>query len=696
VPVRLAPEIKMNDELQLRAKHFAALKSKYKATQYEHSSPSSLLYLILRKADLEIELTDLELDWLRDRQLFDTIDLIWLARRRREEPQRLENDFSHLKSKYQVGKVGDSSLASRLYPLLWKLDSEGTITDAEVKWLQQQGFARTASLAQEMGRFAALKGKYKATGYPESSPDSPLYQILKKLDAGKRLTGADENWLKKYQLFDPLEIFQKQEGARAAEFSQLKSKYQANQHQDSSPASPLYNILQTLEADKPLSESDISWLKKVGLSETIAIAQDMEAKRQFAALKAKYKASQYEDSSPSCHLYKIIARLEDGKQLQESDTNWLKKRKLTETMAIAEEVARFTALKNKYKATQYKDSLPAGNLYQILGRLEAGNQLSHSEINWLQQQGFKETVALAQEMLHFAALKVQYRATSYLDSHPSSPLYQILRKIDRGKLLTDSEVTFLTENQLFTTIALARDIEKMALAREKHCAALKEKYGVSQRTDSPDSRLYTIVQKLEEGERLEEMEVAWLTQEALLHFEIAIAYHTIEANFYEQEFKNTGSQWHLPSASSHWRKAGEPKRALELTDRLQWDTIKENKLKSALFTTRGGAFRDIGDLSEAEKCARQAMAHQPDSHHPYTLMGAICYEREQYSEGDYWFNEAIKRGANPRDMDAEIKRVVKNAKDESKRRKVVEYLLKKDPERYAWAKSYLKKPKAKS
>ncbi len=691
MPVRLAPEWKMNDELQLRAKHFAALKSKYKATQYEDSSPSSLLYLILRKADLEIELTDLELDWLKERQLFDTIDLIWLARRRAEEPKRLENEFSHLKSKYQVGKAGNSSLASRLYPILWKLDSEGTITEAEIEWLQQQGFARTASLAQEMGRFAALKVKYSSTNCQDSSPDSPLYQILKKLDDGKRLTGADENWLKKYQLFETLEIFQKQEEARAAEFSQLKSKYQANQHQDSSPASPLYNILQTLEADKPLSESDINWLKKVGLAETIAIAKGREAKRQFAALKAKYKASQYEDSSPSCHLYKILARLEDGKQLQEPETNWLKKRKLTETMAIAEEVARFTALKNKYKATQYKDSFPAGNLYQILGILEAGNQLSHSEINWLQQQGFTETVALAQEMLHFTALKVQYRATSYQDSSPSGFFYQTLIKIDRGEQLTDSEVKFLNESQLFETIAIAR---------ERHCAALKEKYGVSHRTDSPDSRLYAILQKLERRERLEEMEVAWLTEENLLYLssdnKIAIAYHTIEANFYEQEFQNTGSQWHLPNASSHWRKAGEPKRALELTDRLQWDTIKENKLKSALLTTRGGAFRDIGELSEAEKCARQAMDHQPESHHPYTLMGAICYEWGKYAEGDYWFNEAIKRGANPRDMDAEIKRVVKNAKDESKRRKVVEYLLKKDPERYAWAKSYLKKPKAKS
>ena len=72
-------------------------------------------------------------------------------------------------------------------------------------------------------------------------------------------------------------------------------------------------------------------------------------------------------------------------------------------------------------------------------------------------------------------------------------------------------------------------------------------------------------------------------------------------------------------------------------------------------------------------------------------MGAICYERGEYYEGDRWFAEAIKRGASPRDEDAEIKRVVREAKDESKRREVVEYLLQKDPNRYAWAQSYLKK-----
>jgi tetratricopeptide (TPR) repeat protein len=132
-----------------------------------------------------------------------------------------------------------------------------------------------------------------------------------------------------------------------------------------------------------------------------------------------------------------------------------------------------------------------------------------------------------------------------------------------------------------------------------------------------------------------------------------------------------------------------------VTENLDFNQIKENKLKSALLTTRGGAFRDIDKLDDAEKCALKAIEYQPQSHHPYTLMGAICFERGQFLEGERWFKEAIKRGAESEDIDYELKRVVKNTKDENKRREVINYLLKKDSRRYAWANSYLKQPKDK-
>lgn len=85
------------------------------------------------------------------------------------------------------------------------------------------------------------------------------------------------------------------------------------------------------------------------------------------------------------------------------------------------------------------------------------------------------------------------------------------------------------------------------------------------------------------------------------------------------------------------------------------------------------------------------MEYQPDSHQSYTLMGAICYDKYNYEQGNYWFEQAIQRGAETKDIDAEIKRVIRSTKDENKRHEAAEYLLKKDSQRYSWAKSYLKK-----
>lgn len=158
--------------------------------------------------------------------------------------------------------------------------------------------------------------------------------------------------------------------------------------------------------------------------------------------------------------------------------------------------------------------------------------------------------------------------------------------------------------------------------------------------------------------------------------------------FCEKEYKRTGDRWKLPAASSNWRKADDPERALQVTENVNWHKIKESDLKSALLVTRGAAFRDLNRLDKAENCARQAMNSQPNSHQPYTLMGAICYQLGEYSEGDRWFEMAAERGAN--DITDEIERIVRMTKDRDKRREVAEYLLKKDPKRYGWAKSYLK------
>ena len=593
-----------SDDLQVRVQHFAALKSKYQATKYEDSSPSSLLYLILRKADLEIRITDFEWDWLLERELLETIEAIeQYPKHKDEERRKLRDKFSQLKSKFKVSISHDIGLASPLYPILWKLDSEKQLTDLEVKYLQEQGLTETVAIAKEMRRFAALKVKYQAIKHRDSSPSSLLYPILKRLEAEERLKDAEVNFLKQQELFETLAIFQQQEAVRDAEFAKLKDKYQATKHPDSSVSSPLYQILKNLDADRQLSLSYINWLEEHQLSETLDIVVEIEQKRHFAELKVKYKATQYEDLAPSSHLYKVFKKIDLESPLGEQDINFLRKRKLTDTITFAID---------KYAAS-------------LKSKIKSGEQLSEADIDWVKQNGREDVITFAQEK-EFTSLKVKYRI------------------IDRN---------------------------------------------------FPFDPFYAIMVKLEKEERLDPVLVIQLIQEKLLapHGRIAIAYHRLEALFYEQEHERTGDQWNLPNASSHWRKADEPGSALKVTENLDFNQIKENKLKSALLTTRGGAFRDIDKLDDAEKCALKAIEYQPQSHHPYTLMGAICFERGQFSEGERWFKEAIKRGAESEDIDYELKRIVKNTKDENKRREVINYLLKKDSRRYAWANSYLKQSK---
>lgn len=58
-------------------------------------------------------------------------------------------------------------------------------------------------------------------------------------------------------------------------------------------------------------------------------------------------------------------------------------------------------------------------------------------------------------------------------------------------------------------------------------------------------------------------------------------------------------------------------------------------------------------------------------------MGATCYGLGKYGDGDYWFEEAQQRGADIKDIDKEIKRLVKETSNRKKRKEIIEYLLKK-------------------
>jgi hypothetical protein len=207
----------MSNEEQVRVNHFAALKSKYQATKYENSSPASLLYFILRKVDLGIEVTQFELDWLREAELFETIKIIEIEQYKLEEGIRLELELYQLREKYKIPDDLELSSSSFVYSVLWKLDSEHCLDNAEIEILKQNNLNQTIAIAQEMGNFKALKEKYRIFDYQDSSPEIVLYRILHKVGSRDSLSDQDANWLIDNNFFQLYEIFEQQEKEREAE-----------------------------------------------------------------------------------------------------------------------------------------------------------------------------------------------------------------------------------------------------------------------------------------------------------------------------------------------------------------------------------------------------------------------------------------------------------------------------------------------
>jgi len=549
------------DSSELQKKHFAALREKYQISQYESVASDNFLYLILRKAELGIEITSLESKWLADNCLFRTIEIISLQQYQADDFNRLEVDFLNLRHKYKIPENLELSISSPVYSILWKVEFGDFPPDSELELLNSYHLTEATSLIQEILNFSKLKTSYKATRHLDRFPEEPLYSILKKLDVKEALSDDEADWLLKYNFEETLQIHEQQEDERKAivEFSELKAKYRIDSFPDASISSPLYAILKKIKEKQDLENSECKWLEQQKLTQLMAIDRTRKDVKIFKKLKAKYQATRYKNSSPFSKLFLILKNIEIESVVTEDDIQWLINEELLETAEIAKAI-HLNILKAKY---------------QILGELAV------------------------------------------------DPFYEIMLKLEREERLDPKQVIQL--------------IEEGSLSR---------------------------------------------------HGKIATAYYRLEAIFYQKEYQRTGNRWNLPSASSNWRKADEPENALKVTDNVNWNKVQEPDLKATLLVTRGAAFRDLDRLDEAESCAVQAMECQPESYQPYTLMGAIYYNRGEYSEGQKWFEMAVERGATVKDIDDEIKRIVRMTKDKDKRREVAEYLLQKDPNRYSWARQW--------
>ena len=213
---------------------------------------------------------------------------------------------------------------------------------------------------------------------------------------------------------------------------------------------------------------------------------------------------------------------------------------------------------------------------------------------------------------------------------------------------------------------------------EKHFLALKTKWFYGNVPENcSDPYLYQILLNLEQRLVFDgQVDIEWLKTRS---------FFSISANIYFQRYCLTANGWDLVHACSHFRQAYFPEIGIQITNQC---STNDNKIFSAVLTTRGGAFKDLKDLLNAETCAQTAITYNRTKY-PLTLLGAIYYLYGRYAEGDEFFNEAERLGASTVAHDREIKIAVENA-EVVDRKIIANHLIQKDPNRYSWARMYLK------
>lgn len=195
--------------------------------------------------------------------------------------------------------------------------------------------------------------------------------------------------------------------------------------------------------------------------------------------------------------------------------------------------------------------------------------------------------------------------------------------------------------------------------------------------ESGPTQLAQILVKLDKGENLDESEEKWLEENKLFEL-LANHYHRLSKKF------PSNSGWCLARASAYFRDASLPEKAIEITNEFSERLTIDIRADSAVYTSRGAAFRSLHDIHEAKECANEAIRIRSDNFYSYCLLGGIAYDEGDAENGSGYFEKAIELGANPRIQEMEIK----NITDAENRQTIINYLLKKDPKKYAWVKQF--------
>ncbi|GAK56760.1 hypothetical protein U27_03724 [Candidatus Vecturithrix granuli] len=585
-------------------------------------------------------------------------------------------EIQETKRKQRCQKYGISEAAASQHEidtLLAKLDEEARLTTPEIEYLKQHN-SWTPRMQKD---YYLIEARHYELQYQQSGEEIDLAKAAIYWHDSGDFQAA---W-KCAKHLDPDRF--SEDGIKSRVLSircqQLSGEYAISYLKEREKQ--IFPILRKLEQRTRLADRDVQWLKQHN-------AWSLLIQNAYHDIEAAYYESQYQHDHDPANLVQAAMHYQEKGNARKA----FQLTKQVDIDALPDEKLKMFLIGIRYERLSRKWNVfcPKGaekTFCLIMQKLEQRIRLADADMQWLLQHNSR--TSLIQNAYH--DIEAAYYESQYQHDHDPANLVQAaMHYQERGDALKAFQLTEQVDID-----ALPDDKLKMFLISLR-CVPLSKKWGVAC-PKGAEKEFYLIIQKLEQRTRLTAQNYTWLHEKRLLSPSILKTYHEIEATWYETQFRQQKKKnyWNAVNASSHWRGAEEPEKALELTANLPFEEIKENKLKSALLTTRGGAFRDIGSLKEAEECADQAREFNPESYQPYTLKGAICYDLKKFIDGDYWFEEAIKRGATPRDVDAELRSVIKRITNDEERESIITHLLKKDPNRYAWAKKFRKNSSAK-
>ena len=227
------------------------------------------------------------------------------------------------------------------------------------------------------------------------------------------------------------------------------------------------------------------------------------------------------------------------------------------------------------------------------------------------------------------------------------------------------------------------------LRRKREARELRDRFGIGFIETEHYPRAMRLLKQVANGNRLAPEDVAWLSTEAVDCWTDALqqAWHRLEAVALTKAWEESRDPWDAVNASAHWRKADEPQQALEVTEAALGKAGRSPKPRSALLTTRGGAMRDAGRLTEARTLGLEAHELTPADFRPCTLLGAVSMGLGDLAAGYEWYAKAEALGAERRAIDQDLRALLIRSEPDARDR-IRNYLLEQDPERFAWLRNW--------